>query len=111
MSFSDLFHLAFALNFHPHCHKRKAFLLFTDRVIFHCIYKSHLLIPSSVGGCLVCFHVLAILNEAAMNMGCRHCFQGVISFPLDSFSGVGVLDPMVVLSLWRFFEASPYCFP
>ena len=39
---------------------------FYSWVIFHCIYVPHLLYPF-VDGHLVCFHVLAIVNSAAVN--------------------------------------------
>ena len=38
-------------------------------VIFHCIYMHHIFIHSSASGRLGCFHVLAIANSAAMNIG------------------------------------------
>ena len=37
------------------------------RIVFHCMHIPHLLIHSSVDGHLVCFHVLAIVNTAAVN--------------------------------------------
>ena len=64
--------------------------------MFCCIYVAHLL-HSSVGGYLGHFHVLAIVNSAAVNTGVRYLFRSC--FSLDICPGVGLLDHMVVLVL------------
>ena len=48
---------------------------------------------------LDCVHALAIVSNAAVDMGCRYVFDIVISFPSGTFSGVEGLQHMVVLFL------------
>ena len=64
-------------------------------------------IHSSVDGHLGCFHVLTIVNSAAMNIGVHLPFQIIV------FSGyipeVGLLDHMVTLFL--VLKKPPYCSP
>ena len=67
-----------------------------------------LLIHPSVDEHLGCFHVLAIVKSAAMNIG------GVCTFFSESFVGympgsgiIGSCDN----AIFSYFEGPPYCFP
>ena len=65
--------------------------------IFHyiCICTCHIFIRFSVDGYLVCFHVLAIVNSAAMNSEVRVSFQSMF-FSIGSF---------FFLSSWVYYSA------
>ena len=75
------------------------------------IYIPHLLYQSSVDEHLGCFHVLEIVNNAAMRTGGHTSFQGSVSgflfFFLDMYPGVELLGHMIAVVL----EELPYCFP
>lgn len=64
-----------------------------------------MLINSSVSGCLYCFHVLATVNNAAMNMVYRYLFEILLSVILDR-SPDGLLDHMVTVT-FNFLKEQP----
>ena len=66
------------------------------------------LIHSSVDGHLGCFHVLAIVNSAAMNNGIRVSFSVLVSSEYMPRSGIAGSYGDFILS---FLKESPYCLP
>ena len=52
------------------------------------------LIHSFIGEHFSC-HILAIVYNAVMNMGCIYLFKLVFSFSLHKYPGVEILDHMV----------------
>ena len=54
---------------------------------------------SSVDGRLGCFHILAVLNNATVNIGVHVSFQITVFFFLDIYLGVELLGYVVVLFL------------
>ena len=79
---------------------------FYDSLVFHYVYIPHLLYPLSVGEHLGCFHVLAIVNSAAMNIGVHVYFWTIVLSGYMPRNGiVGMLDCMSTLysAFWRNF--------
>ena len=67
---------------------------------FRCVYIRHIfLIRSFVDGHLGCFHILAIVNNAAVNIGVHVSFQISVFVFLRYIPGVELLGHVVVLFL------------
>ena len=79
--------------------KRQDFILFNGRIIFHCVYIHYIFfIHSFVDGHLGCFHILAIVNHAAVvYAGCIYLFKLVFSFSSDKYPKMELLDHVVIL--------------
>ena len=92
--FYNLFHLKHnALQVHPCCCKWQNFILFYGWVVFHgvcvcvCVCVPHLLYTF-----LCCLHILAIVNNATMNIGVHASFwiSAFVSFRYTSRGGIAI---------------------
>ena len=63
-----------------------------------CIYHIFF-IHSHADGHLGWFHISAITNDAAMNMGLQKCLQDPDFIPLDIYPEMGLLGRMVKIKL------------
>ena len=76
---------------------RISFIFKDEHYYFVCIYQ--VFIHSPVNGHLGSFHILTIVNNAAMNMECMYLFKIMITILLDIYPEMGLLDLMVLLFL------------
>ena len=73
------------------------------------VYMYHsFLIHSSSDGHLGCFHVLAMINSAAMNIGVHVSLSDLVSLVCMPRGGIA---GSYGSSISSFFKKSPHCFP
>lgn len=100
------------LQVYPDCCKWLTFLpLRALNSIPLCVCLVHLFILQSIDGHFKCFHVLAVVTDAAVNGNVIWIYlRGVISVPWNIYSEVRLLEHLIILSL-DVVQASPYSFP
>ena len=79
------------------------FCSFNDWVIFHCIYGPHLFYPLTCWWTLRLLPCLGCCKQCCCEHWCMYLFEEEFSSFPDIYSGVGLLDHIVVLFLVSFF--------
>ena len=74
-----------------------SFFLRQNSIPLHAHIYHIFFIHSPVGGRSGCFHILTVVNNTAVDMWYSYLFKVLISFSLDIYSEVGLLDCMAVL--------------
>ena len=93
--------LSVVLTIHSCC-KWQDFIFFYYWVIFHCVntyIELMFFICSSITGHLGCFYVLAVVNNAAVNIWIHVSFQIRVFTFSDLWPGIELLKHMIVLFL------------
>ena len=83
-------------------------LYFHGWVILHSIYVQHLLCPLLYWWTFQCFHILAIVNSVAMNIGVHVSFWIMVFFGYMNRSGI---PGWYGSSIFSFLRKPPYHFP
>ena len=106
LSPSDLFHLVLYPQVLPCYYKWQDFILF---IPLWCVYIYFFFIHLSMNGHFDCFHTLAIISNAVMNMKVYMSFWISVLMFLDKYSEVQ--KPIILQFYSKFSEEFPYCFP
>ena len=84
-------------------------------IICGCIYKyiyHNVFLHLYINGRLSGFHILTIVNNAAMDMECMYLVVLVFLFSSDEYPEVGLPDNMEIPFFFlSIFEETLYCFP